>query len=205
MLSEWSLEERVAKGRLGSCVCPAPPPCRIHQGLPLWRVMDRLVQASPGMQALQGLLAQGLRSTLQVLPQAQRVVAPSGVQVFWLYHCNPHWTNNCNILYICNPNAGHCLPFPFWCPSLLCRVPSLSRGVGSLLLSSLKGGSGLPSRGNCVPGMGQGERNAPFQGWISLQKPAEAPTYNSPWGYEGNASPAVQCYSTVLIQKWCQM
>lgn len=63
------------------CVCPAPPLCRTHRGLPLWCVTDRLVQASPGMQALRGLLAQSLWGTSQVLPQAQRVAAPSRGQV----------------------------------------------------------------------------------------------------------------------------
>lgn len=47
--------------------------------------MDRLVQALPGTQVLQGLLAQSLWDTFQVLRQAQRVAAPSRGQVLQLY------------------------------------------------------------------------------------------------------------------------
>lgn len=76
-------------------------------------------------------------------------------------------------------------------------MPSLSRGVGGLLLSSLRGGSGLPSVDNWVPGIVQGERKAPFQDCISLQKPAKAPTYNSPKGLQG------KCLSSCATLSYC--
>lgn len=61
-------------------------------------------------------------------------------------------------------------PFPY---STRCPASAEDNGLS---LSCLRGGSGLSSVDNWVPGIAQDERKAPFQDWISLQKHAEAPT-----------------------------
>lgn len=112
-----------------------------------------------------------------------------------------HCTNIQNNNISGNPNVGHCLPFHFRCPSLLHRVPSPSRGVGGLLFSSLREGSGLPSGGNWVLGIVQGERKVHFQeDWVSLQKPARGIYIQFTQG--ATREMPLQLCNTILLSKY---